>query len=57
MGSGKLVPAHNDYLRSLVTNGIIGVTIYIIVLLLIGFLVIKNALKKMTPLNIVAVFF
>nr|MDA3787834.1 hypothetical protein [Desulfobacula sp.] len=55
MGSGKLVPAHNDYLRSLVTNGIIGVTIYIIVLLLIGFLVIKNALKKMTPLNIVAV--
>ncbi len=55
LGSGKNPPVHNDYFRKLFANGIIGVTMYIIILLSIGFLVSKNAMNNMTPLNIVAV--
>jgi len=55
-GAGETAgSAHNDYLRVLICNGIFGLFIYIILLMVIGFKVIMNLISKKTPLTIVAV--
>ena len=46
--------AHNDYLRVLVSGGIIGLTMYLILLIFLGLQVFKNVLLHKTPLNVMA---
>ena len=45
---------HNDYLRALISNGLIGLGIYIALLFIVGTKVIKLVMKDKTPLNIMA---
>ncbi|CAB5151531.1 hypothetical protein D3OALGA1CA_4642 [Olavius algarvensis associated proteobacterium Delta 3] len=51
-GSGLNPPVHNEYLRLLYCNGIVGVVVYIGLLGVIGFQVIRNVFIRRTPLTI-----
>jgi O-antigen ligase len=55
-GSGTSASgAHNDYLRVLISGGIIGLFAYVTLLVMIGSLVFINLLRHLTALNIMAV--
>jgi O-antigen ligase len=45
---------HNDYLRVLLSSGLFGIVSYIMLLVVIGYRVVRNALLENTPLNIMA---
>ncbi len=55
LGSGSNPPTHNEYLRLLYCNGIVGVSLYILIMMTIGMKVLINAMRRMTPLNVMAV--
>ena len=46
--------AHNDYLQILFQGGILGVTIYIILLFSVGWSLVRNLIKKVDPLVVAA---
>jgi O-antigen ligase len=55
IGSGKpAAGSHNDYIRVLVSNGIIGLIIYSFMLLFIGLRVLILNFASRTPLNVIA---
>jgi len=45
--------AHNDYLRTLVSGGILGLGVYLLLLGVIGWRILINLFRKNTPLNII----
>ena len=47
--------AHNDYLRVLVSGGIVGLFAYVLLLLAIGFKVGRLVLREINPLSVMAV--
>lgn len=51
-GSGRAVPAHNDFLARLISSGVIGVTIYVLLLWRTGVALVRNYLRKRSPLNV-----
>ena len=46
--------AHNDYLQILFQGGILGVTIYLILLFSVGWSLVRNLIKKVDPLAVAA---
>lgn len=53
-GSGDNVSAHNDYVRALLSSGILGLVIYIIVLVAMGWNILKKLIYQQTDINIIA---
>jgi O-antigen ligase len=53
-GSGTNPPAHNEFLRITICNGILGLFIFFMVFIKIGWQVWTNILKRATPLNVMA---
>ena len=51
-GSGANPPAHNEFLRIMVCNGIIGLIIFVLVFLSIGFQVGRNILRRASAINV-----
>jgi len=51
-GSGRNPPAHNEYIRILYSNGLIGLMILIGALLVIGIKLTKNFFSRASPLNV-----
>lgn len=45
---------HNDFLRALVSSGLIGLTVYLFLLMFIGIKVVATTMRRPTPLNIMA---
>lgn len=54
-GSGKNTGVHNEYLRLLYLNGLVGLMVYILVLGIIGKNLLVNLRNKASPLNIMGV--
>lgn len=54
-GIGKSPPAHNEFLRILLTNGIMGLAVYIFIYLYIGLRVAIGLLKERSSLSVMAV--
>jgi O-antigen ligase len=52
-GMGGTYPAHNDYLRILYSNGVLGLTAYLLLLTTIGFKCTRNVLRNTNALNLV----
>ena len=52
---GELRNAHNEYLRVLFANGMIGLIVYIVMCIIIGVRVLNNAFKDPSPLNVMAI--
>jgi hypothetical protein len=46
---------HNDYLRSLFSAGIVGLIAYLGLLAVIGFRLLRNVIRRQSPLNLMAV--
>lgn len=46
--------AHNDYIRALISGGVVGLSMYIILLAVIGWKVAVNLFRDKNPLNILA---
>lgn len=53
-GTGNPSAPHNDFLRSLLSGGVIGLMIYVVLLHVIGMRVFKNYLRERSPLNVMA---
>ena len=53
-GSGFSPPAHNDYLRVLVSGGIVGLFAYVLLLLVFGFSIGRLLLREINPLHVMA---
>lgn len=51
-GNGRSIPAHNDFLARLITNGLIGLVIYCILLWSTGAALVRNYLRDRSPLNV-----
>lgn len=54
-GNGISAAVHNDFLKTLLSGGIIGLFIYIILLIAIGIKLIDNYLQERSALNVMAV--
>ena len=46
--------AHNDYLRVLVSGGVVGLAAYVLLIVVVGWKVLINLFRSWTPLNLVA---
>jgi len=53
-GRGFSPPAHNDYLRVLVSGGIVGLFAYVLLLLAIGLSIGRLLLREINPLHVMA---
>lgn len=53
-GGNRSLSAHNDYLEQLITGGVVGLLIYIVLLTLIGMKVYGNYRREKSPLNVMA---
>jgi O-antigen ligase len=54
-GAGRIaLGAHNDYLQILFQGGILGVSIYIVLLIIVGWSLVRNLFKKVDPLAVAA---
>jgi O-antigen ligase len=53
-GNGKSPPVHNDFFKNLLSGGIIGLLIYIILLISIGIKIVNNYLQERSALNVMA---
>jgi O-antigen ligase len=53
-GNGISAAVHNDFLKTLLSGGIIGLLIYIILLIAIGIKIVNNYLKERSALNVMA---
>ena len=54
-GTGKVgLGAHNDYLQILFHGGLIGLTLYLLLLVSIGFRIVKNLRRRIDPLAVAA---
>ncbi len=51
-GTGRLVPAHNDFLGKLISSGVLGVTLYIMLLWAVGVCLVRNYFRERSPLNV-----
>lgn len=51
-GSGRLVPAHNDFLVKLISSGVLGMTLYALLLWAVGVRLVRNYFKERSPLNV-----
>ena len=53
-GSGANPPVHNEYLRILICNGIVGLLVFIVSLIIISGKVVGRVLARASPLNVTA---
>jgi hypothetical protein len=55
IGTGESLPVHNEFLRILIANGVIGLVTNILLLLIIGGMLLNRLWLRCTPINILAV--
>ncbi len=53
-GTGQSPPVHNEYFRILFASGVIGFTIYIFLMTIIGWMLLSRLRLQYTPINIIA---
>lgn len=53
-GTGASPPVHNEYLRLTLANGILGLIVYLLLYVVMGFKVLIRVFRKATPLNVAA---
>lgn len=51
-GTGRVVPAHNDFLGKLISSGVFGVTLYALLLWAVGVRLVRNYFRDRSPLNV-----
>lgn len=54
IGTGHMGSYHSEFLRVLITNGLVGLIVYLFILAFIGLRVAGNVMKKNSPLNVMA---
>ena len=54
IGTGESLPVHNEFFRILIANGVIGLMTNIVLLLIIGWMLLRRLWLRCTPINILA---
>lgn len=51
-GTGRAVPAHNDFLVKMISSGILGTVLYALLLWVVGVKLVRNYFRERSPLNV-----